>query len=83
MTDTNANEPRDPSPAEKDGTAKKGSFGAFADKYRDRWAAGHPDARKPGGRDVPATPAPETIAPTTPRAADGDEADDADTTPGA
>ena len=76
MTDDNANEPRDPNAAENSAAPKKGTFGAFADKYRDRWAAGHPNAKKPGGRDVaPGTAAPETIAPTTPRAADGDDAD--------
>lgn len=81
MTDANTNEPRDPNAAENADTPKKGTFGAFADKYRDRWAAGHPDARKPGGRDVPPDgPASGTIAPTTPRAADGD---DADAAPGA
>lgn len=74
MTDSDKNEPRDPIAAKETDTARKGSFGAFADKYRDRWAAGHPDARKPGGRDVPAAPASETIAPTTPRDADGTDA---------
>jgi hypothetical protein len=78
MTDNDTNEPRDPIAPGDAGTPKKGTFGAFADKYRDRWAAGHPDARKPGGRDVPAKPAPGTIAPTTPRDADG-----TDETPGA
>ena len=80
MTDTDTNEPRDPNAAHDTDSPRKGTFGAFADKYRDRWAAEHPDARKPGGRDAPAKPAPETIAPTTPRAADGG---DADPTPGA
>ena len=80
MTDANTNEPRDPIAPESTGTPKKGTFGAFADQYRDRWAAGHPDARKPGGREVPAKPASDAIAPTTPRAADGDDAGE---TPGA
>lgn len=37
---------------------KKGGFGAFADKYRERWEAEHPNAAKqrgaqspPGGRE--------------------------------
>jgi hypothetical protein len=44
--------------------AKKGGFGAFADKYRERWEANHPSAQpaKPGAAKAP-EPAP---------AADGD-----------
>ena len=29
-------------------TPKKGGFGAFSQQYRDRWAANHPNAKKPG-----------------------------------
>ena len=88
MTDANTNEPRDPNAAEDAPPPKKAGFGAFADKYRDRWAAGHPDARKPGGRDLPpaAPPSDAPTTPATPRAADGadDAADaDADKAPGA
>lgn len=48
-----------------DSQAKKGGFGAFADKYRERWEANHPNA-KPAKPDASKAPDP---AP----AADGDE----------
>lgn len=48
--------PEDP----KDAKPRKVGFGAFSQKYRDRWAADHPD---------PAQPAPEAPAdPATPDA---------------
>jgi hypothetical protein len=50
---------KDPKGPEKTVEPKKGGFGAFADKYRDRWAANHPSARK---EDREATPAPERPA---------------------
>jgi hypothetical protein len=38
-------------------TPKKGGFGAFADQYRDRWAANHPSTKKsPGDGAAPSTP---------------------------
>lgn len=42
--------------------AKKGGFGAFADKYRDRWAASHPDT-KPENEGRNDAPTPETVKP--------------------
>jgi hypothetical protein len=33
-------------PAESDTAAKPGGFGAFADLYRARWAANHPNMRR-------------------------------------
>ena len=76
---TDKSEPQDPIGAANAVPRKKEGFGAFAEQYRERWASEHPDARKPEGRDVPAGPAPGTDAPTTPRAADGGDADE---TPG-
>lgn len=32
--------------------AKKGGFGAFAQQYRDRWAANHPNAKPRDGADA-------------------------------
>jgi hypothetical protein len=40
----NAPEPTNESKTEP----KKGGFGAFADKYRERWEAEHPKTDKPG-----------------------------------
>ena len=34
---------------------KQGGFGAFAQQYRDRWAAGHPDAKPTSGEETSAT----------------------------
>ena len=52
-TMSDANTPQDPK------TAKKGGFGAFSEQYRDRWASGHPDAKKPGAATPPESdPAP-------------------------
>lgn len=42
-----------------DTTPKKGGFGAFADKYRDRWTADHPKPARPGTDAAPASPAPD------------------------
>ena len=42
---------------------KQGGFGAFAQQYRDRWAAGHPDAKRTSGEEPSATtPEPATSA---------------------
>lgn len=43
------NEQRNPSDAKADPSAepKKGGFGAFADKYRERWEAEHPKTTGP------------------------------------
>ena len=48
------NDPKNPKDQEKPVEQKKGGFGAFADKYRDRWAANHPSTKK---EDSQATPA--------------------------
>ncbi|HSJ65233.1 MAG TPA: hypothetical protein VK922_15180 [Gemmatimonadaceae bacterium] len=48
-------DPKDPKVPEKTVEPKKGGFGAFADKYRDRWEANHPSAKK---EDRGATPSP-------------------------
>lgn len=40
-------------------TPKKGGFGAFSQQYRDRWAAGHPNAKRTREDDAaPPAPAP-------------------------
>lgn len=53
-----------------DGTPKKGGFGAFSEKYRDRWATGHPNSKRQGG-DATASPAPD--APGDPSAPPADD----------
>lgn len=52
-----------------DGTPKKGGFGAFSEKYRDRWATGHPNSKRSG--DATASPAPD--APGDPSAPPADD----------
>jgi len=55
----------------------KGGFGAFADRYRARWAANHPNMRpRESATSADATPEPPTPSNTSPgekprRAADG------------
>lgn len=46
-------DPKDKKDPEKAAEQKKGGFGAFADQYRDRWAANHP-SKKEGSRSTPA-----------------------------
>jgi len=42
----------DPKDQKSSGQAKKGGFGAFAEKYRDRWEADHPKKTEPEKRDA-------------------------------
>jgi hypothetical protein len=69
-TMSNPNDPQDPT------TPKTVGFRAFSEKYRDRWAAGHPDAKPAKGEGAPLTPPTPTSAAPTPAvpAADGDAA---------
>ncbi len=50
----------------------KGGFGEFAQRYRDRWAANHPNSKWANGDGAP-TPTPPTD---TPSADDADSAAD-------
>lgn len=61
-------DPKNPKNQDKTAEQKKGGFGAFADKYRDRWAANHPSAKKEDGQ---ATPAPDRSTPAAPPDATG------------
>jgi hypothetical protein len=42
----------DPKDQKSSAQAKKGGFGAFAEKYRDRWEADHPKKTEPEKRDA-------------------------------
>lgn len=41
--------PSDPQKSSEPSEPKKGGFGAFAQRYRDRWAADHPQAGTANG----------------------------------
>ena len=51
-------DPKDPKGSRETGKQQKGGFGAFSQKYRDRWAADHPqagEAKQSGGQPEPST----------------------------
>ena len=58
-------------------TPKKGGFGAFSQNYRDRWAAGHPNAKQPAASGNPQAAPTSDPAPDAP--SDDASAPDADT----
>ena len=64
MQDRNAPDDAAPSPEPTTPTtAKPGGFGAFAEVYRARWAANHPNMRHRAENDTPSPPVagPETV----------------------
>jgi hypothetical protein len=57
----NPEAPQDESSTDAPRRTKPGGFGAFSEKYRARWAAGHPEMNRPWP-EKDATRAPESTA---------------------